>query len=160
MEQQEYTSPETIYQETESLFGSETASAGQRFANYIIDVIIFYGVMYGMGIMIGVLFMAAGRAFEASDDNTFTGNKLSDYLVVYAVYILYYTFSEGASRGRSVGKLITRTKAVREDESDISWTDALIRSLCRVIPFEPFSAFGGYPWHDKWSHTKVIKINK
>jgi len=71
-----------------------------------------------------------------------------------------YTFSEGASRGRSVGKLVTRTKVVKEDESEISWKDALIRSLCQLVPFEAFSAFDGYPWHDRWSHTKVIRINK
>src|SRR6266487_2959062 len=159
MEQQEFVSQEIFYDQNESPFGSETASTVQRFANYIIDLMIFCVIMFGMEIMMGVLFAAAGRTFESLGDNTFTGNKLSDYLMIYTLYVLFYTFSEGASSGRTIGKLITRTKAVREDESEITWTDSLIRSLCRIVPFEIFSAFGSYPWHDKWSHTKVIRIN-
>jgi uncharacterized RDD family membrane protein YckC len=152
---------ETLYTQIESPFGlAEYASTTQRFINHIIDTILFYVVIYGMGMMIGILFVATGRTFGSSGYNTFTGNKVLDYLVVYAVYILFYTFSEGASHRRFVGKLITRTKVVRGDESEISWKDAFIRSLCHLVPFEPFSAFGGYPWHDKWSHTKVIRINK
>jgi hypothetical protein len=30
------------------------------------------------------------------------------------------------------------------------------RSLCRLVPFEPLSGFG-YPWHDRWTKTMVIK---
>jgi hypothetical protein len=36
----------------------------------------------------------------------------------------------------------------------------LLRTLCRIVPFEPFSAFGGHPWHDKWTRTYVIDVKK
>ncbi len=39
----------------------------------------------------------------------------------------------------------------------IDWKDALLRSLCRLIPFEAFSYFGGNLWHDKLTKTIVIK---
>ena len=154
MEQQEFVLYETLYQQNESPFGAENASTTQRFVNYLIDTIIFYVVMYGMVAILLILFyIKKGRP-----DNSGLF-QLWLFLSSYILYVLFYTFSEGASRGRSVGKLVTRTKVVREDESEITWKDAFIRSLCRVVPFEALSAFGGYPWHDKWSNTKVIRIN-
>jgi uncharacterized RDD family membrane protein YckC len=156
MEQETYFS-EIQQPETESPVWIEYASTGQRFANYIIDLIIFYIVMFGMAVLLGLLLAATGRSFHAFSNDA--GSKLLEYLVIYAFYVIFYTFCEGASHGRTIGKLITKTKAVRYDDTDITWTDALMRSLCRIVPLETFSALGGYPWHDKWSNTKVIKIS-
>jgi uncharacterized RDD family membrane protein YckC len=65
---------------------------------------------------------------------------------------------EAMFRGKSIGKLITGTKAVNEDGSDISFAKAFERGLARMVPFEAFSALGepSYPWHDKWTKTFVI----
>ena len=63
-------------------------------------------------------------------------------------------------KGRSIGKFITGTKAVNADGSDMRVETILLRSLSRVVPFEPFSAFGGHPWHDKWTRTHVIDVRK
>ena len=41
----------------------------------------------------------------------------------------------------------------------LDWEDAFMRSLCRLIPFDPLSAFAGHPWHDELSKTKVIKLD-
>jgi uncharacterized RDD family membrane protein YckC len=59
-----------------------------------------------------------------------------------------------------VGKLITGSKVVRHDGTAIDWKDAVVRTLCRFIPFEAFSALGTYPWHDQLSKTKVVKVRK
>lgn len=156
MEQQEFVQTEMTYQQTESPFDIlEPATVGQRFLNYIIDVIVLYAVAFGMGIILFILIYEAG----GDTDNDAAFQELL-FLLMFVVGILYYTFSEGASRGRSVGKLITRTKVVKEDGSEISWKDAFVRSLCRIIPFEPFTGFGGYPLHDRISRTKVIKVTK
>ncbi|MFI5196603.1 MAG: hypothetical protein ACHQD8_05900, partial [Chitinophagales bacterium] len=71
--------------------------------------------------------------------------------------IIIYTIIEGITKGRSLGKLITGTVAVKEDLTKITWNEAVIRSTGRLVPFEAFSALGGVPWHDKWSKTIVIK---
>jgi len=155
MEQQEFVPTETIYQQTESPFGtSESATVGQRFLNYIIDVIVLYAIGFGMVTMLIILMYATGT------DTNKNGAFQESVLLLWVFLVVLYTFSEGASQGRSVGKLMTRTKVVREDGSEISWKDAFVRSLCRLIPFEPFTAFGGYPLHDRISHTKVIKVTK
>jgi uncharacterized RDD family membrane protein YckC len=63
----------------------------------------------------------------------------------------------GITKGRSLGKWITGTVAVRLDGNTINWKDAFLRSLSRIVPFEPFSALGYAPWHDKWTETTVVK---
>jgi uncharacterized RDD family membrane protein YckC len=49
---------------------------------------------------------------------------------------------ELAFKGRTIGKLITGTKAVNEDGTEMSPKTIVIRSLIRMIPFELFSALG------------------
>lgn len=119
---------------------------GERFVNYLIDLILFYIVFIGLNILIGVL-----AAFNGKESLAVTGNsmdKVINYVFAYCVYVLYYLFSEGASNGRSLGKLCTHTKAVKLNGDPITWEDALMRSLCRLIPFEPLSAFIGDLWHE------------
>lgn len=70
--------------------------------------------------------------------------------------------TEGMSNGRSIGKLITGTRAVNEDGSDISFQKAFVRNIVRAIPFNALSALGtpSHPWHDRWSDTMVIDEKK
>jgi uncharacterized RDD family membrane protein YckC len=59
-------------------------------------------------------------------------------------------------RGQTLGKLFTGTRAIRTDGEELTFKDALLRSLCRLIPFEVFSGFG-VPWHDSLTITMVVK---
>jgi uncharacterized RDD family membrane protein YckC len=130
-------------------------STGIRFANFIIDMIVAYALVFGFFFILGMLIPDFGiYAYEHEGD---IGFKIIDRLISALVLALIFTLIEGLSKGRSLGKLITGTVAVREDGAPITWTDALKRSFSRIVPFEPFSAFGGHPWHDKWSNTIVVK---
>lgn len=139
--------------ETEILI--EPASVGARFANYVIDLISCW--------LFTIILSATIALFFLENNSPYTSYKNSnppfyiDYLVRSITIVIYYTLIEGLFKGRTLGKLFTGTKAVKEDGSPITWKDALLRSLCRLVPFEPFSAFGGQPWHDKWTKTVVIK---
>jgi len=150
---------ETSLLEIENEIYAEPASTGQRFANYLIDIIIFYVVLFAIGTAIGLGYVASETTLD-SRGTSLTGSGFTDYVLIYAIYIFCYTLFEGASKGRTVGKWITGTKAVAENGADINWGDAFKRSLSRIVPFEPLSAFGGHPWHDRWTHTKVIKVRK
>lgn len=121
-------------------------SAGIRFADYLIDMVIFY--------ILFVVVLLVLRSFISDSDGILL------YIISYTLFVTYYTLIEGATNGRSVGKLITGSKAVKEDGTAITWNDALLRSLTRIVPFEPFSAFGSNPWHDRWTHTKVVKNDR
>ena len=135
----------------------EDASSGARLANYLIDMVLFYLVFFAAMFMIGVLVGASGGSADFADFLESIPGKLLIYLFAFSLLVIFFTLIEGASKGRSVGKLITGTRAVKDDGSAISWKDALLRSLCRLIPFEVFSGFSGHPWHDSLTSTRVVR---
>lgn len=65
---------------------------------------------------------------------------------------------EAFFKGKSFGKLITRTRAVNLDGSAMTIRTAMLRALSRSVPLEAFSALGSpcNPWHDKWTKTMVM----
>ncbi len=146
------TTPVDMLQDLENDYQYEEASTGIRFANYIIDLISFY-----------ILFIGAFTAFIliTNDEAIITWIDelpvLVDRLLGLLMYGIYMSLVEGFSKGRSLGKLITGTRAIRWDNQPFSWSDALGRGFSRVVPFEPFSALWGNPWHDKWTDTRVVK---
>jgi len=128
------------------------ASSGKRFANYIIDTIVFYIVAFGLGVVIG--FLNPGLLVEVDD--------LSLRLVLLLFYGIVMFMTEAMSNGTSIGKLITGTRAVNNDGSDMSFQKAFVRNIVRAIPFNALSALGtpSTPWHDRWSDTMVIDEKK
>ncbi|MBT2563293.1 RDD family protein [Pedobacter sp. ISL-68] len=128
------------------------ASTGKRFVNYIIDVIVFYILAFGLGIVIGVL---KPSLLVGVDD-------LSLRLVSLLFYGIVMFVTEAMSNGRSIGKLVTGTRAVNEDGSDMSFQKIFVRNIVRAIPFNALSALGtpSSPWHDRWSDTMVVDEKK
>jgi len=76
------------------------------------------------------------------------------------IWYLVYLLLEGAAGGRTIGKMITGSKTIKNDGGNLYWNDALLRSLSRIVPFEAISAFGANPWHDTRTQTKVEKNKK
>lgn len=162
MEQPNYTHP--IESELSDQLISEIqvvpATTGQRFLNYLIDnLLLQYGLSLLTGMAVGTLlaiFFPDYMLKLSQSDDSFALLPFA-YLVVLVNYLVYYTICEKAFKGYTLGKLITGTRAIREDGNELTFKDALLRSLSRLVPFEVFSAFGGYPWHDSWTRTRVIK---
>jgi len=130
------------------------AGGGKRFGNYIIDRVFLY-------ILWQIFFRTIGRKFVllmVSETDTLTTIYVKIYCMVLVLDLFFYTAVEFLGRGKTLGKLITGTRAVNEDGTYITFRTALLRSLSRIVPFEPFSAFGdpAYPWHDRWTRTYVI----
>jgi uncharacterized RDD family membrane protein YckC len=159
---------ETTNNETASILVDELnaeitytyATTGQRFLNFLIDnLLLRFGLSMLTGMAVG---MILGSFFpdymlELSESGNRFGLYALAYLIVIINYLIYYTICEKAFKGYTLGKLITGTRAIREDGNELTLKDALLRSLSRMVPFEAFSAFGGYPWHDSWTKTRVIK---
>lgn len=133
----------------------EHANTGRRFANLLIDMVFAYLVVFGIVLVAVILIPGLGDYINENDDTV--SFSLMDRLLTIVVVLLTYTVMEGATKGHTLGKLLTGTVAVREDGSPITWKDALIRSLIRLVPFEMLSGLSGYPWHDKWSKTCVVR---
>lgn len=149
-----------IFTEQE-VFNYEQASVGQRFLNYLVDGLLMqYGLSFITGILIAKIMMAISpeTAYDWFVERKDSIDVLASfYLISIVNFLIYYTICEKAFKGMTLGKLITGTKAIRDDGQELSFKNALLRSLSRVVPFEPFSAFSGYPWHDSWTSTMVIK---
>ena len=133
----------------------EYATPGQRFANYLIDFVVGLFLYFVVLVLLAMVLQSVGKNLR--ETMALLHNRHFRFPIFFLVDIVTYTLFEGDTKGRTVGKLITGTQAVREqDLSPITWKDALIRSLIRLVPFEPFTAFAGSPLHDKWSKTCVI----
>lgn len=145
--------------EFHSLLRFTTATRGERFINYVIDNLLMrYALSYLTGMMVGGI--GAVIAPEFMSRLVYGDNKMNLLLLAGVIaivnYIIYYTLCEKLFKGQTLGKLITKTRAIRTDGDDLTFKDALLRSLSRLVPFEPFSGFGEL-WHDTWTKTKVVK---
>lgn len=133
----------------------EFATIGQRFLNFIIDVVSFFVIMMILGFFLGIAFMTSIQ----NDPDKGSGGliQLLFLLLYFGTIVLYYTLLEG-SKGKTLGKLITKTKTVQIDGSPIGYQKAFLRSICRFVPFEFISIlFGKMMWHDQWTYTMVVK---
>ena len=129
------------------------ASTGKRLANYLIDLLFFYAFIVIFGVAWALI---SPETIDSLDSSP--GLGLFDRLITLILYALFMFGQEALTKGRSLGKLITGTKAVNLDGSNISTTTALARGFSRAVPFCAFSAFGDpcNPWQDKWTDTMVI----
>lgn len=136
------------------------ASGGKRFVNYIIDYIAYYVFMIGIGFLIMAIDMDLAVVMYGEPEDG--GNSLISLLINIVFFALFMGVMETVLKGRSVGKLITGTIAVDENGNRITGNTAMLRGLCRIVPFEPFSAFGSpcYPWHDKWTKSYVVSYKE
>ena len=128
---------------------TELASTGQRIGNMFLDLIFFFIIAFIIGLNMALIGL----------EDLIEG--MNDYLLGIIVTFFYYVPQEALS-GRTLGKMITGTKVVKEDGTKLTFGRALNRTLCRYIPFEAFSFLSGSGrprgWHDRISKTKVISI--
>ena len=151
-----YLKEKNIAAEEAKLLSQKTVGAGTRFANYILDIIFFIAFQLFFGIILGIIL----GIFSPSSLSIFEGeNLLLEYILSFIAGMIYYTTLETLT-GRTMAKLITRTKVIMENGEKVNFDAILIRSLCRFIPFEAFSFLGddARGWHDTISKTRVISV--
>lgn len=136
------------------------ASMGKRFLNHVIDQL----AMVGAGTGLGIVAVGAGRLIAPDADFARWFDELGfweDMLFGFVIAVAYYTSLE-AIFSRTLGKLITGTKVIRNDGGKPAVPTIVVRSLARLVPFEPFSFLSSSTsirgWHDRWSGTRVIDL--
>lgn len=136
------------------------ATKGIRFANFIIDYVVQGVILFGVGVIIGLYSEITGN-YGLYDIVILSDGRLSDYIFGSIILLTYYLTIETLT-ARSLGKYITKTKVVLYDGSKPTFDKILVRTLCRIIPFEQFSFLGevGKGWHDSISKTYVVDIAK
>ncbi len=128
------------------------AGKGHRIFNAIIDMVSFFIIW----ILLTLILYVVGF------DQTYT-DETGEELPIIAVYILiptfwgYYLFAEYKFQ-KTIGKLLTKTKVVSLKGDKPSFTQIILRTLCRSIPFEYFSYLTTVEGiHDRLSKTRVVK---
>lgn len=127
----------------------EPASRRRRLANALIDTLCYYALTAVVAIAIATI---DASLFE----NLSTAGQ---YIFASSIMLLYYLLSE-ALFGRTLGKLLTRTRVVSESGGPPDFRQALTRTLVRLVPFEAFTFLSKKPvgLHDRWSGTRVISM--
>ena len=145
-----------VFDDIEQVY--QPAPTGKRFVNYIVDTIMYYLVFLACTALVSVViyWQSSGDSKEIVESMDSSALGLLTYVFAFGIWVVFFTLTEAITKGRTLGKLITGTVAIREDGGNLTWKDALMRSLCRIIPFEAFSGFGGRPWHDTLTKTVVI----
>ena len=127
------------------------ASKGKRFANFIIDQILIFVLAAVITIAIGIV---SPDIVTEMADMSWLEERLFGVLSV----LIYYPITEGLLKGKSLAKYFTKTRAINYDGTPPTFGTCFMRSLSRIVPFEPFSFLGelNNGWHDKWTETMVI----
>ena len=127
------------------------ASTGTRLANFILDRIGFFLALI---IMFKVLPALNRIAVGVSGSTSSAFIVLPFLLLIPGYYILFeYLF------GKTPAKFLTKTKVVTKHGKKPGFWNIVGRTLCRFVPFEPFSFLGSRAvgWHDSISATYVVK---
>jgi uncharacterized RDD family membrane protein YckC len=145
-----YEAPQSRIAASEDAVGLVQAERWRRFVNLVID--------YLASIALAALF-AIALAFFGGQAGLAWLDRQNDLLFGIVLTLAYYVPLE-FTFGRTLGKLITGTRVVDEKGGPPSLGKILGRSLCRFIPFEPFSFFSADArgWHDSIPRTYVVKV--
>lgn len=130
----------------------------RRFVHWLVDRIVVVGIIFLAMVAAGVV--GGEEVLDWAERLTWW----QDQLIGFAVTIAYYTLMEGTT-GITIGKLLTGTRVVDEAGRRISFLQASLRSLSRVVPFEAFSVLFADDedprgLHDRWPKTRVVRSRR
>ncbi len=132
-------------------FEIEPASQGQRLAHFVIDGVVLFAIHLFFNLFLFRAFLGVGLPLS----NLFI-------LLVYLFLLSFsYYFLTEALFGKTVGKMVNRTKVVGPDGFTAPTRQLFVRTLCRYIPADPFTFLGNNKQglHDRLSDTLVVKDN-
>jgi len=79
-------------------------------------------------------------------------------ILLFSVMIPYFLLTETIF-GKTVGKMVTKTKVIMLDGTKANFWRITVRTICRFLPFDALSfVFSRLPrgWHDRFSGTVVV----
>ncbi|MBT1711481.1 hypothetical protein KK062_24775 [Fulvivirgaceae bacterium PWU5] len=116
--------------------GAFVATPVVRFYGYVVDLVIIQTLVHDGPYNLSLL--PYGWAVA-----------LLSYVLYYAVFEHLFLFTPG--------KLLLNTRVCMENGTVPPEGTIILRTLARLIPFEPLSCLYNEGWHDKLSKTKVIR---
>ena len=116
------------------------ASIGNRFIACAIDHTIQIVVLIGIVIVFLIISDDFGRRITNAPKWVIALLVVIQFIIING----YFAIFEWAWRGQTPGKLIMKLRVIREDGRPISFYEAMVRNLLRVIDFivPPFYSIG------------------
>lgn len=127
-------------------------SKGTRFLNRLLDTLLLVLIIYNS-------YQWWSYVFEPFFDNiSYIVVPIIIVLLEYFLIIVYYLLVEYFFH-TSFGKVLTKTTVINAQGGYPSFSTTLVRSLCRLIPFDSLSFLFGDKggWHDTISKTGVVE---
>jgi uncharacterized RDD family membrane protein YckC len=113
---------------------SDYAGIGSRLVAIIVDTIILWVILAIIAIPLGM-----SAVLFSMTDVTSAANSLAmmgawaSFMVLAAVINLgYFTYLEGTS-GQTIGKKVVNIKVVKENGNKLTFVDAFVRTILRII---------------------------
>ncbi len=134
------------------------ASNGSRFVNYLLDSVFAVVTLFIGLLIVGIIVsLVLGTDLESTQPGDTV--ELLFLLVFFGLYFGYYIFMEYYFEGRTLAKMITKTRVVTTDGYPISLGQAFGRTFSRLIPFDRYSILFGHGtcWHDSIPGTIVVQ---
>ena len=131
------------------------ASKGQRLLNFVIDLFIIYVIE----ISIGTTIILIGDLTKSDTASNWVSSLsvVESFFFGLVILFFYYLITE-MYFSRTFGKYFTKTMVVKHEGSRPNMKSIIVRTLSRLIPFEPFSFLTAERgWHDTLSVTYVVK---
>jgi uncharacterized RDD family membrane protein YckC len=133
------------------------AGGGKRFLNYLIDqagqLVFIFSTFAALAILEEFGFLSGVSVWVENMSD------IQSYGVAYVCSFIYFTFFESLL-SRTPAKWLTGTKVVTLTGGKPGVIKIILRTVYRMVPFEPFSFLGGNTsgWHDCWSGTLVVDL--
>jgi uncharacterized RDD family membrane protein YckC len=121
------------------IFQYRVAGIGSRFIAAVIDTLLIV-LLQGLGT---IAFYLLAALFMSSTDLAGDIFSFSNWIIAAAGIIMfvffwgYYILFEGFWNGQTPGKRLVKLRVIRSDGAPISFSEAVIRNLVRLIDFMP-----------------------
>ncbi len=136
------------YEKEEKSINHYVTTSGKRLANFILDRIGIYIVIFALT---GLSSLFSG---VASKDLYSTA-----FVILFVLCMPAYYIVPEFLWGKTPAKFITKTSVITIHGGPPTFLNIVGRTLCRYIPFEAFSFLGARAigWHDTISKTRVVE---
>jgi uncharacterized RDD family membrane protein YckC len=136
----------------------------KRFINLFLDTIFYIIFVIIFSFILSIFIILLENAGLMPESLYKDYEKIIDAILGnifgLSLFFLYYVFLEFKFE-KTIGKFITGTKVVLINGEKPDVLTLVIRTLCRLIPFDAFSYIFAKEsgWHDRFSKTMVVDKN-
>lgn len=117
----------------------QLAGIGVRFLAYLVDRVIQAGVIFGLIVVVSLLFFMSGKMAEVTDFFVSAQKFLKQWILALAILVYgittigYFLLFEYLWSGTTPGKRSQHIRVIRKDGRPITFLDATVRNILRFV---------------------------